>query len=97
MSAETVGIILVALTAAIVVVCVAGAIAQIAASLFHTLRAWQRRTAFLYEDGLGRTPLERAREAIQELSPGDREHLRCWLELRWPSGRRQDHREGIMT
>ena len=30
------------------------------------------------------TPLERAREAIEELSPDERARLRHWFELRWP-------------
>jgi uncharacterized membrane protein len=38
-----------------------------------------------------RTPLERAREAAEQLSPGDRERFRRWFEGRWPAS----HSEGI--
>jgi hypothetical protein len=42
-----------------------------------------------------RTPLKRAREAVEARSEGERERLRQWLDDRWPRGRGGDHGEGI--
>jgi hypothetical protein len=44
-----------------------------------------------------RTPLERAREAAEALSPYERERFRRWFEGRWPAGRGDGHDEGITT
>jgi hypothetical protein len=72
-----------------------GVAAVVAVLVFVILRGRPRGTVEPDDDAP--TPLERAQNATEALSPGERERFRRWMDARWPPARRDDHGEGITS